>query len=247
LTDAAAVRKIQAKQRALSGKVGGDSVFTVYLTLNLTKSYFEKVASAHFFYTSSLAGLSHASSKDLRDGDGSGATGFVHDKARIVDWLERYLDLTTYEISCPVLRDPSLAPAGKTGLIISSLFDYALTKHIQEMGWYEEFRQLVSERMVQALDRSIFPGLKAAVMDQFTSTPLTIEQISGNAEGAITGWAFTNEFVPAVNRLAKVASSVLTPIPNTYQAGQWTFSPSGLPISILTAKLAADRILKDLG
>jgi hypothetical protein len=43
-----------------------------------------------------------------------------------------------------------------------------------------------------------------------------------------------------------VASSVLTPIPDTYQAGQWTYSPSGLPISILTGKLAADKVLKDL-
>jgi hypothetical protein len=38
----------------------------------------------------------------------------------------------------------------------------------------------------------------------------------------------------------------MTPIPDTYQAGQWTFSPSGMPISILTSKLAADRVLKDL-
>ena len=51
---------------------------------------------------------------------------------------------------------------------------------------------------------------------------------------------------PAVNSLPRVASSVLTPIPDTYQAGQWTYSPSGLPISILTGKLAADRVLKDL-
>ncbi len=105
----------------------------------------------------------------------------------------------------------------------------------------------MADRMIEVLDASIYPGLKAAVIDSFTSTPLTIEKISGNSEGAITGWAFTNEFIPAVSTLPKVASSVLTPIPDTYQAGQWTYSPSGLPISILTGKLAADRILKDLG
>lgn len=247
LTDSRAVKNIQARRKAVSGKTGGDSVFTVYLTLNLDKAYFEKIASAHFFYTPSLSGLSHASLDDLRDGDPSSPAGFVHDKARIAAWLERYLELTTYEISCPVLRDGDLAPEGKTGLIVSSLFDYALTKHIQAMGWYEEFRRLMSERMVEVLDASIFPGLKATVIDSFTSTPLTIEKISGNSEGAITGWAFTNEFMPAVNKLPKVASSVLTPIPDTYQAGQWTYSPAGLPISILTGKLAADRVLKDLG
>jgi phytoene dehydrogenase-like protein len=160
--------------------------------------------------------------------------------------LKRFLDLTTYEISCPALRDSSLAPEGKTGLIISTLFDYSLAKQIQAMGWYDEFRELMTKEMIDVLDSSIYPGLKAAVIDSFTSTPLTIERISGNSEGAITGWAFTNDFIPAVNRLPKVASSVLTPIPDTYQAGQWTYSPSGLPISILTGKLAADRVLKDL-
>jgi len=44
----------------------------------------------------------------------------------------------------------------------------------------------------------------------------------------------------------KVTKSVQTLVPDTYQAGQWTFSPSGLPISALTGKLAADGILKDL-
>jgi hypothetical protein len=52
--------------------------------------------------------------------------------------------------------------------------------------------------------------------------------------------------MPAVHQLIKIANSVLTPVPHTYQAGQWTYSPSGLPISVLTGKLAADRILKDL-
>ena len=47
--------------------------------------------------------------------------------------------------------------------------------------------------MIQVLDASIYPGLKAAVIDSFTSTPLTIERLTGNSEGAITGWAFTND------------------------------------------------------
>ena len=57
--------------------------------------------------------------------------------------------------------------------------------------------------MIDVLDASIYPGLKAAVIDSFTSTPLTIERITGNSDGAITGWAFTNDFIPAVNQLAK--------------------------------------------
>ena len=41
-------------------------------------------------------------------------------------------------------------------------------------------------------------------------------------------------------------NAIKTPIPGVYQAGQWTYSPSGLPISLLTGKIAADRVIKDL-
>jgi len=243
VTDGKVATSIKARQRELDGKVGGDSVFTVYITANLDKSFFAKIASAHFFYTPSAAGQSNADLAELRSDSGA---GFVRDKPRIVAWLKKLLLLTTYEISCPVLRDDSLAPQGKTGLIVSLLFDYSLVTHIQAMGWYDEFRRLMSDGIIEALDASIYTGLKAAVIDSFTSTPLTIERVAGSSEGAITGWAFTNDPIPAVTRLPRIASSVLTPVPDTYQAGQWTFSPSGLPIAILTGKLAADRVIKDL-
>ena len=84
------------------------------------------------------------------------------------------------------------------------------------------------------------------MIDYFISTPLTLEKLTGNSDGGITGWSFTNSFIPAVHSMAKIARSVDTPIPNVSQAGQWTFSPSGLPISILTGKLAADQVIKQL-
>jgi phytoene dehydrogenase-like protein len=246
LTDSKVIGGIEARKEVLAGKSGGDSVFTLYLTVDLESAHFAQISSPHFFYTPSITGLSQVSLDELRSDDPKIPAGFVDDRPRIEEWLGRFLDYTTYEISYPALRDASLAPGGKTGLIISSLFDYSLTKHIEAMGWYDAFKKLMADRMIHVLDASIYPGLKAALIDSFTSTPLTLARISGNADGAITGWAFTNDFIPAVNSLPRVASSVLTPIPDTYQAGQWTYSPSGLPISILTGKLAADRVLKDL-
>jgi phytoene dehydrogenase-like protein len=246
LADSKVIKGIEARKEAMAEKSGGDSVFTLYLTVDLESAHFAQISSPHFFYTPSTIGLSQVSLDELRNDDAENPARFVADRPRIENWLGRFLACTTYEISCPVLRDGTLAPEGKTGLIISTLFDYSLTKHVEAMGWYDDFRKLMSDRMIQVLDASIYPGLKAALIDSFTSTPLTIQRISGNSDGAITGWAFTNDLIPAVHSLPRVASSVLTPIPDTYQAGQWTYSPSGLPISILTGKLAADRILKDL-
>jgi len=246
LADSKVIKGIEARKEAVAEKSGGDSVFTLYLTVDLESAHFAQISSPHFFYTPSTIGLSQVSLDELRNDDAENPARFVADRPRIENWLGRFLDYTTYEISCPVLRDGTLAPEGKTGLIISSLFDFSLTKHIEAMGWYDEFKRLMADRMIQVLDASIYPGLKAALIDSFTSTPLTIQRISGNSDGAITGWAFTNDVIPAVHSLPRVASSVLTPIPDTYQAGQWTYSPSGLPISILTGKLAADRVVKDL-
>lgn len=245
-TSSEIVEKIQARKEVLSTKTGNDSIFTLYLSVNLDSSYFASIANPHFFYTPFTSGLSNCDIHELLVPEQPANSSFIQDKERIFTWLKRFIELNTFEISCPVLRDERLAPAGKTGLIISMLFDYSLTKHIRAMGWYDEFKVFMANGMIDVLDSTIYPGLKAGVIDSFTSTPLTIETITGNSDGAITGWSFTNDFIPAVNALTKVASSVLTPIPDTYQAGQWTYSPSGLPISVLTGKLAADRVLKDL-
>ena len=146
-----------------------------------------------------------------------------------------------------MLRDSTLAPEGKTGLIISVLFDYKLTRSVEQMGWYEEFKTFCEDCILNTLEASIYPGIKQAILHRFNSTPITMARITGNTEGAITGWAFSNDPMPAENRLPKIMSAIKTPVPDVYQAGQWTYSPSGLPISFLTGKLAADRVSKELG
>ena len=219
----------------------------MYLTTDLDSSYFAKISNPHFFYTPSTAGLSGCKLSELFDPASGDRHAFVQDQAQISAWLQRFLALNTFEISIPVLRDEQLAPPGKSGLIISVLFDYPLTKHIRAMGWYDQFKNEMLAGIIDLLDTSIYPGLKAAITGSFAATPLTMERYTSNTDGAIVGWSFTNDSMPAVSQLIKVASSVLTPIPDIYQAGQWTYSPAGLPISVLTGKLAADRLLKDLG
>jgi phytoene dehydrogenase-like protein len=84
------------------------------------------------------------------------------------------------------------------------------------------------------------------VLDHFSATPLTVEKRTGSTDGAITGWAFTNDPMPAESRLIKIANAVNTPLPDIHQAGQWTYSPSGFPVALITGKLAADKIDKRL-
>jgi phytoene dehydrogenase-like protein len=96
------------------------------------------------------------------------------------------------------------------------------------------------------LEKSLFTGLREKTLFALCGTPMTIEKETGNAQGAIAGWAFTNPRMPAENRFRKIAHSIQTPVEDIVQCGQWTFSPSGLPVSILTGKLAADAVRKKL-
>ena len=139
-----------------------------------------------------------------------------------------------------------MAPAGKTGLIVSTLFDYQLTKRIEEQGWYEEFKAFCETSIIKNLDASIYPGIQNSVLQRFSSTPITLAKLAGNTDGAVGGWAFSNDPMPAESRLPKILNAIRTPIPGILQAGQWTYSPAGLPISILTGKLAADQVIKEL-
>jgi hypothetical protein len=48
--------------------------------------------------------------------------------------------------------------------------------------------------------------------------------------------------MPAVNRFHSIKHAVDTPFAHIYQCGHWTFSPAGLPVAIMTGKLAADAV-----
>jgi phytoene dehydrogenase-like protein len=245
LKDPKLITKISEKRSALKPLKGGDSVFTVYLTVDEKKEYFSEICTGHFFYTPDKRGLSELYRGDVNQFLNLQSPDPDNDemKNKVKAFLTNFCDLNTFEIAIPVLRDQTLAPEGQTGLIVSLLFDYQLSKMIDNHGWTDEIKDFLELSFIRVLDQSIFPGIKNKIIDRFSSSPLTIEKLTGNSDGGITGWAFTNPFIPAVSKMLQVAKSVDTVLPSIYQAGQWVYSPAGLPISILTGKLAADKVL----
>ena len=232
-------KNIEERIELLRDKRGGDSIYSLFLMVDLDKDYFSKIGSGHLFYTPNKHGQSAIFSK-LDDITKS------TDKQEIIAWMDELLEFTTYEIAIPSLRNENLAPLGKTGVIVSTLMDYRFINNVKSLGFYEEFKDFCEQKIISVLDNSIYKGLQEKVIKRFSSTPLTIERLSGNFDGGITGWAFTNEVIPAISKNTEINKACLTLIPDVLQAGQWTFSPSGLPISILTGKLAADQAEKNL-
>lgn len=224
------------KQAALVGRGrGGDSVLSAFFALDIVPGVIRDALGAHCFYTPETSGLTTVGYDDWEKAEGRQA---------LEEWLRLYFERTTFEVSCPAVRQAALAPEGKAGLIVSTLFSFELVRKIDKAGWYPEFKMLSIEWILKQLEKAV-PGIGGRVMDASCATPLTIERTTGNSDGAITGWAF-GDAMPAECRFQKIASSVNTPIPNTFQAGQWSFSPSGLPVSIMTGKLAADAVVKEL-
>lgn len=230
----------EAKTNMLKSR-GGDSVFTLFLEVDKPLESFAKIAHGHIFYTPSSQGLGEIHRKDLKDL----LNNFpVVNKAQILTWLDKFISLNTFEISIPGLKDPEMVPAGKTGVIISFLAEYDLFKKIKEAGWLDEFIAEIEDRVIGVISNSIYPMLKDKIIDHFSFSPLSIENRVGTSEGGITGWAF-EEQMPVINKIQYADRSVLTPFPSIYQAGQWVYSPGGVPMSILTGKLAADKVLKN--
>jgi phytoene dehydrogenase-like protein len=233
-------RRISEQKELLLSKRGCDSVYSLFVGVDMPLEDFSSVSNGHFFYTPSKIGLGEVHWSEL---DSIIEDFETKSREQILDWLDKYCQLTTYEISIPVFRDPALAPEGKTGLIISMLFEYDLIKKVKDANWYDEFRNEVENRMLESLSNSIYPDLKDKVLFQFSSTPISIATIAGTSEGAIVGWSYESP-VPVVHKLRKIGSSVRTPIPNVYQAGQWAYSPAGIPTAILTGWYAAKNSMK---
>ncbi len=227
------------KTRMLKNR-GGESVFTLFLQIDEPLDVFGKIANGHFFYTPSRKGLGKIHREELSQL----LRNFEHITwQQVMDWLDRFISLNTFEISIPGLKDKDLAPPGKTGMIISFLADYELFKKVQDAGWLGEFVSEIEKSVLRVISESIYPGLKDKVMDCFSFSPLHIHSRIASSEGAIVGWEFQKE-MPVINKIQIADRSVLTPLPSIYQAGQWAYSPAGVPMSILTGKLAANKILK---
>jgi len=230
--------KVQA-ERVLAAKAA-ESSFAMSIAVDRPPSYFQKKGGAHLFYTPSKKGLgdTNRGSKErlLENFD-------QKSKADILAWLDDFCHLNTFEVSIPALRDPALAPEGKTGLMISCIFDYEVIKKIDEAGWLEEFKREMENRIIRIFSQSFYEGLEKDILFKVSATPVTINEIIGSSEGSIVGWSFETE-APVYKKLKDMPKSAQTPIPQVFQAGQWAYAPAGVPIAMLTGWHAAQEILK---
>lgn len=236
--------EVSANFAALKAKMlphkGGESVFSLFLEVDAPLASFATIANGHFFYTPSRQGLGETHRRELQEL----LSNFANlGKQQVLEWLDKFISLNTFEISIPGLKDKDLAPPGQAGVIISFLADYELFKKVEEAGWNDEFISEIETRVIRVISESVYPMLKDKLLERFSFSPLSVHKRVGSSEGAIVGWEFRAE-MPVINQIQIADRAVFTPLPSVYQAGQWAYSPAGVPMSILTGKLAANRIVK---
>jgi phytoene dehydrogenase-like protein len=138
------------------------------------------------------------------------------------------------EISVPSLHDPSLAPPGKSAVILHSLAS------ADTAGWgIVELKEQSAELLIERADR-IIPGLREHIEVKLTATPYTHERYTLNAGGTTVGWTyhpgrgFFRHFMPM--------HGFLTPVKNLYQVGHWAMTPGGAPSAIITGRIVAGLV-----
>jgi phytoene dehydrogenase-like protein len=214
----------------------------MFLAVDEGPDYFSRLSRGHFIYTPRPEGLGPLRGPGL---DAAKAELGRGSQEGLYAWLRDFCLRNSYEISIPALRDPALAPPGKTGLALSLLFDGELFRMLEEKGLLEPFTQKTVEFSLEALEESLYPGLRAKILFMRTSTPLAIAKRFLSRSGAITGWSL-EEKAPVASSLLKVFRTVRTAIPSVWKAGQWSYSPSGVPIAILSGRIAAAAMSRRL-
>lgn len=229
------------KENIIKSK-GAESVFSIFLAINEPIESFSNISSGHIFYTPSRKGLNDTNRERLKE---ILSKWDQIEKKDIISWAKDFVKLNTFEVSIPAIRNIEAAPSGKTAVIISMLIDYEIYKKVENDGWFEEFKSILEDNIIDVFSSSLYPFIKDKIIFKFSASPLTLERYVDSSEGSIVGWSFEDR-IPVVSNMLKMQDLVKTLINDIYVAGKWVYSPAGGPTAIMTGRIASNLALKSL-
>jgi phytoene dehydrogenase-like protein len=122
-----------------------------------------------------------------------------------------------------ILRDPPMAPAGKSVVQATVETDFDTWWALKEdAAAYEAEKQRVAAELLDRLETHL-PGISSAVEMTDVATPWTFWRVTRNRRGAYEGWLMTKEM------LTKRVPKTLPGLDNFYMAGQWVEPGGGVP------------------
>jgi phytoene dehydrogenase-like protein len=88
--------------------------------------------------------------------------------------------------------DPSLAPEGKSSIIIMLRADYDYWQRIYGHRLYDTEQDQVADILTDYLE-TLYPGLRQDIEMVDVATPLSYERYTGNYQGSSTGWLLNKQ------------------------------------------------------
>ena len=141
-------------------------------------------------------------------------------------------------------QDPTLAPVGKTSLVVMLPSNYGYWKRLaEEGGAYQEKKEQVARTVVELLEQR-FPGISQLVEMVDVATPLTYERYTGNWKGSFEGWLLTPR---NSSTMMKRMRQTLPGLQNFYMCGQWVEPGGGLPTSVMSGRRLVQALCKEDG
>lgn len=147
----------------------------------------------------------------------------LSDEALMVSyWLDEPIDIAGKKIERIDCRyfciDPSMAPPGKSAMVVVFLSDHAYWKALyKDHERYEAEKKDIAVKVIDRLERRL-PGISGQIEVVDVSTPMTVERYTGNWQGSKSGWLITPD---TVYNITKGLDKMLPGLMNFYMAGQW--------------------------
>jgi phytoene dehydrogenase-like protein len=166
----------------------------------------------------------------------SGLSFPLHQPTEIGDAVQSRLSVHLFN------QDPTLAPAGKTSLVVMMPSNYQYWKDLSsDPAAYQVKKEQVGQTIVHLLNQR-FPGISQDVEMVDVATPLTFERYTGNWQGCFEGWLITPQNAKAV---LKPMRQTLPGLQNFYMCGQWIEPGGGLPSAVMSARRLIQTICKE--
>jgi len=168
----------------------------------------------------------------------SGMSVPLEEPVQIGDRLRDRLPVHIYN------RDPTLAPAGKTSVVIMMPSDYEYWRQLAgDDTAYQEKKAEIARTVVELLEQR-FLGISKEVEMVDVATPLTYERYTGNWKGSFEGWLLTSQ---KATTIFKRMRQTLPGLQGFYMCGQWVEPGGGLPTSIASGRRLMQSICKEDG
>lgn len=125
--------------------------------------------------------------------------------------------------------DPTMAPPGKSAVVMMFMSDYAYWKALHtEPERYEAEKKEIAAQVIDRLERRL-PGISEQIEVVDVSTPMTVERYTGNWQGSQQGWLIKADMDQRL--LLRGMDKTLPGLEGFYMCGQWVEPGGGLPTS----------------